>query len=88
MQCLIPRSFGLPEEPSSPAQAPPTDGNPMLSPAGMMYSTLLQLRRHVETKNLEQTTLTYLVQRLKKRSLSYSPRLNYLNIQQQVCPFH
>ena len=50
MNYLSPGSFGLSEEPASPAQAPPIDGDPMLSPAGVMHSTLLQLRTHVETE--------------------------------------
>ena len=63
MRYFFPGSFGLPEEPTSPAQVPPTDRNPMLSPEAVMYSTLLQLRTHVETKILERTTLKQLVQR-------------------------
>ena len=67
MNYLFPGSFGLSEEPTSPAQAPPIDGNPTLSSAGVKHSTLLQLRTHVETqKKLERTTLKQLFQRLLK----------------------
>ena len=48
MSHLFPGSSELLEEPTSPAQAPATDGNPILSSEGVMYSTLLQLRAHVE----------------------------------------
>ena len=61
MSYLFPGSFGLSEEPTSPAQASHIDANPTLSTAGVMYSTLLQLRTHVETKKLERTTLKQLV---------------------------
>ena len=44
MNYLFPGSFGLSEEPIPPAQATPVDETPMLLPAGVMYSTLLQLR--------------------------------------------
>ena len=47
MNYLFPGSFGLSEETISPVQAPSIDKNPTLSPAGVMYSTLLQLRTHV-----------------------------------------
>ena len=66
MNYLLPEFLGLPEEPTSSIQAPPTDGNSTLSPAGVMYSTLLQLRTHVETEKLELTTLKQLVQRLQR----------------------
>ena len=55
MSFLFPASFALPEEPTSPAQVPPTDGNPMLSPAGgcVFHSTTIahtsgdrKIRRH------------------------------------------
>ena len=76
---LFPGSFGLPEEPTSPAQAPPTDRNPMLSPAGVMYSTLLQLREHVETGKLERTTLKQLVQRLERDFAFLKPQIESLD---------
>ena len=41
MNNLFPGYFGLSEELTLPAQAPAIDGNPTLSPAGVMYSTLL-----------------------------------------------
>ena len=63
---LLPGSFGLSEEPTSPVQVPPIDKNSTLSPAGVMYSTLIKLRTHVETEKLERTTLKQLVQRLQK----------------------
>ena len=66
MNYLLPEFLGLPEEPTSSIQTFPTDGNSTLSPAGAMYSTLLQLRTHVETEKLEQTTLKQLVQRLQR----------------------
>ena len=52
MNYLFPGSFGLSEEPTSPAQATPIDETPTLSPAGVIYSILLQLRTHVETEKL------------------------------------
>ena len=66
MNYLFPGSFGLSEEPISPAQATPVDETPMLLPAGVMYSTLLQLRSHVESEQIERTTLKQLVQRLQR----------------------
>ena len=66
MNYLLPEFLGLPEEPTSSTQTFPTDGNSTLSPAGAMYSTLLQLRTHVETEKLERTTLKQLVQRLQR----------------------
>ena len=66
MNHSYPGFFGLPEETTTPAQAPPTDENPTLSPVRAMYATLLKLRTHVETEKLEQTTLKQLVQRLQK----------------------
>ena len=50
MNYLIPGSFGLPKEPTPPAQVLSIDGKPTISSAGAMYSTLLQLRAHVETE--------------------------------------
>ena len=58
MNYLFPGSFGLSEESTSPAQATPIDETPILSSAGAMFSTLLQLRSHVETEKLERITLT------------------------------
>ena len=73
MNYSFPGSFGLSEEPTSPAQASPIEANPTLSPAGVMYSTLLQLRTHVETEKLERTTLKQLVQRLQRDFASTAP---------------
>ena len=86
MNYLLPGSFGLSEEPTSPVQAPPIDENPTLSPAGLMYSTLLQLRTHVEAQKFERTTLKQLVQRLRKTLLLYSPSLSHLTNHQQISP--
>ena len=47
MNYLFPGSFGLSEEPISSAQATPIDETLTLSPIGIVYSTLLQLRTHV-----------------------------------------
>ena len=66
MNYLLPEFLGLPEEPTSSIQAPPTDGNSTFSPAGAMYTTLRLLRSHVETEQLERTTLKQLVQRLQR----------------------
>ena len=55
MNYLSPGSFGLYEELTLPAQATPIDETPTLSPAGAMFSNLLQLRTHVETEKLERT---------------------------------
>ena len=52
MKYLFPGSFGLSEEPTSPSQAPPIEGNPTLSSAGVKHSTLLQLRTHVENQKI------------------------------------
>ena len=71
--------FGLSEEPISPAQAPPFDGNPTLSPVGVMYSTPLQLRTHVETKKLERTTFKQLVQRLQRGFVLSQPQIESLD---------
>ena len=75
MKYLFPGSFGLPEEGTSPVQASPIDANPTLSPAGVMYSTLLQLCTHVETKKLERTTLKQLVQRLQRDFALLQPQI-------------
>ena len=75
MTYLFPGCFGLSEEPFSPAQATPIDETPILSPAGVMYSTLLQLRTHVETKKLERTTLKQLVQRLQRDFALLQPQI-------------
>ena len=79
MNYLFPGSFGLSEEPTSPAQATPIDETPMLSPAGVMYSTLLQLRTHVETEKLERTTLKQLVQRLQRDFALLQPQIESLD---------
>ena len=75
MNYLVPGSFGLSEKPIPPAQATPVDETPMLSPAGVMYSTLLQLRSHVETEQLERTTLKQLVQRLQRDFALLQPQI-------------
>ena len=75
MNYLIPGSFGLSEETTSPVQAPPIDENPTPSPVGVMYSTLLQLRTHVETEKFERTTLQQLVQRLQKDFAFLEPQI-------------
>ena len=75
MNYLFPGSFGLSEEPTSPAQAPARDGNATLSPAEVIYSTLLQLRTHVETEKLERTTLKQLVQRLQRDFALLQPQI-------------
>ena len=61
MNYLFPGSFGLSEGPTLPAQATPIDETPTLLSAGVMYSTLLQLRTRVETEKLERSTLKQLV---------------------------
>ena len=66
MNYLYPSFFGVYEELTPPAQAPPIDENTTLSPVGVTYSTLQQLRTHVETKKLYRTTLKQLVQRLQR----------------------
>ena len=78
MNYLFPGSFGLSEEPTSPTQAPPIDGNPALSPAGVMYSTLPQLRTHVDTEKLKRTTLKQLVQRLQRDFVLLKPQIQLL----------
>ena len=79
MKYLIPGSFGRSEEPRSPAQATPIDETLMLSPAGVMCSTLLQLRTHVETEKLERTTLKQLVQRLQRDFALLQPQIEQLD---------
>ena len=54
------------------------DANPTLSPAGVMYSTLIQLRTHVETENLERTTFKQLVQRLQRDFALLQPQIESL----------
>ena len=81
MKYSFPGSFGLSEEPTSPAIASPIDANPTLSPAGVMYSTLLQLRTHMETKKLERTTLKQLVQRLQRDFALLHPQIESLDQQ-------
>ena len=54
------------------------DVNPTLSPAGVMYSTLIQLRTHVETENLERTTFKQLVQRLQRDFALLQPQIESL----------
>ena len=71
--------FGLSEKPTPPAQAPFIDENPTLSPVGVMYSTLLQLRTHVETEKLERTTLKQLVQRLQRDFALLQPEIESLD---------
>ena len=79
MKYLFPGSFGLSEEPISPAQETPIDETPMLSPAGVMYSTILQLRTHVEIEKLERTTLRQLVQRLQRDFAVLQPQIESLD---------
>ena len=76
---LFPGSFGLCEEPISPAQATPVDETPMVSPAGVTYSTLLRLRSHVETEQSERTTLKQLVQRLQRDFALLQPHIESLD---------
>ena len=63
---LFPGLFGQPDEPTLSTQVAPTDGNPTLSSAGVMHSTLLQLRAHIEAEKLERTIPKQLVQRLQR----------------------
>ena len=51
----------------------------MLSPAGVMYSIVLQLRSHVETEQLERTTLKQLVQRLQRDFALLQPQIESLD---------
>ena len=81
MNYLLPEFLGLLEEPTSSIQTFPTDGNSTLSPAGAMYSTLLQLRTHVETEKLERTTLKQLVQRLQRDFPLLQPHIETLDQQ-------
>ena len=76
---LFPGSFGLSEELISAAQATPIHDTPMLSPAAVMYSTLLQLRSHVETEKLERTTLKQLIQRLQRDFALLQPQIESLD---------
>ena len=78
MSYLFTGALELPVEPSSPAQAPPTDRNLMLLPTRVMYSTLLQLRTHVETEKIEHTTLKQPVQRLQKDFALTQPQIELL----------
>ena len=79
MNYLFPGFFGLSEESTSPAQATPIDETPTLSPAGVMYSTLQQLRSHVKTEKLEHTTLKQLVQRLQRDFVLLRPQIESLD---------
>ena len=79
MNYLFPGCFGISEESTSPAQETPIDETPILSSAGAMYSTLLQLRSHVETEKLERTTLKRLVQRLQRDFALLRPQIEYLD---------
>ena len=81
MNHLLPDFLGLPEEPTSSIQTFPTDDNSTLSPAGAMYSTLLQLRTHVKTEKLERTTLKQLVQRLQRDFALLQPHIEALDQQ-------
>ena len=72
--------FGLSEELTSPAQATPIDQTPTLLPPGVIYSTLLQLRTHVETEELERITLKQLVQRLQKDFALLQPQIESLDL--------
>ena len=79
MSYLFHRFFGLPEEPTLSTQDLFIDGSPDLSPAGAMYSTLLQLRTHAETEKLEKTVLKQLVQRLERDFTLLQPQLESLD---------
>ena len=79
MNYIFPGSFGLSEEPTSPTQASPIDANPTLSPAGVLYSILLQLRTHVETEKLERTNLKQLVQRIQRDFALLQPQIESLD---------
>ena len=79
MNYLLPEFLGLPEEPASSIQTLPIDGNSTLSPAGAMYSTLLQLRTHVETEKWEKTTLKQLVQRIQRDFAFLQPHIEALH---------
>ena len=79
MNYFLPESLGLPEEPAPSIQTLPTDGNSTLSLAGTMYSTLLQLRTHVETEKLERTTLKQLVQRIQRDFALLHPHIEALD---------
>ena len=79
MNYFFPGSFGLSEETTSPAHAPPINENPTPSPVGVMYSTLLQLQTHVETAKLERTTLNHLVQRLQRNFALLQPQVALLD---------
>ena len=81
MNYLLPEFLGLPEEPTSSTQTFPTDGNSTLSPAGAVYSTLLQMRTHVETEKLERTTIKQLVQRLQRDFALLQPHIEALDQQ-------
>ena len=65
MSFLLPGLFGFSDEPKPSTEIPSADESQTLSPAGVMYSNLLQLRNHVETEKLEITVLKQLVQRLQ-----------------------
>ena len=79
MNYLLPEFLGLPEEPASSIQTLHIDGNSTLSPARAIYSTLLQLRTHVETEKLERTTLKQLVQRLQRDLSLLQPHIEALD---------
>ena len=79
MSYLFPGFFGVPEEPTSSTQVPSTDGSPTFSPAGAMYSTLLQLRSHVETEKLERTTIKQLGHRLQRDFALLLPEIELLD---------
>ena len=81
MNYILPEFLGLPEEPTSSIQILPTDGKSALSPAEVMYSTLLQLRTHVQTEKLERTTLKQLVQRLQRDFALLQPHIEALDQQ-------
>ena len=76
MSYLLSGLFGISDKPTQYTQLPSAEGSQTLSPAGVMYSTSLQLRNHVETENLERTTLWQMVQRLLRDFAPLSsPRL-------------
>ena len=79
MNCLFPGFFGLLEEPTPSARVLSTDGSPTISSAGAMYPSLLQLRAHVETENLERTVPKQLVQRLQRDFALLQPQLESID---------
>ena len=76
MNYLLSGLFGISDKPTHYTQLPSAEGSQTLPPAVVMYSTSLQLRNHVETENVERTTLRQIVQRLLRDFAPLtSPRL-------------